>query len=47
MLQEYNKEFYILQAHNDLKEDEEQWIARYLAGLRPQIQDNLTFYNFL
>ena len=45
-VQEYTEEFYNLQARNDLREDEEQRIARYLAGLRPQIQDELIFCNF-
>ena len=45
-VQEYIEEFYNLQARNDLRENEKQRIAHYLAGLHPQIQDELIFYNF-
>lgn len=40
-IDEYTLEFYRLVARNQLRETEEQLVARYLHGLRPQIQDAL------
>lgn len=42
---EYTLEFYQLCARNDLNESEEQLIARYICGLRVQIQDSVNLFD--
>ncbi|KAH7855929.1 hypothetical protein Vadar_030710 [Vaccinium darrowii] len=42
---DYTEEFYQLVARNDLAESTEQQTARYVGGLRQQIQDELMMYD--
>ena len=43
---EYTEEFYMLVARNDLNEDEDQLVARYIGGLRGDLQDALNLHSF-
>ncbi|GJZ73154.1 putative CCCH-type zinc finger family protein, partial [Tanacetum coccineum] len=45
-IEEYTKEFYELVSRNDLSNNEEQLVSRYLGGLRQSIQDVLCVYTF-
>ena len=44
-MDEYTEEFYLRQARNDLSEDEEQSVARYVVGLHYPIQDQVILHD--
>ena len=44
-MNDYADEFYQLIARNDIMETEEQLTARYIGGLRMQIQDMVNMFN--
>lgn len=44
-MNDYADEFYQLIARNDIMETEEQLTARYVGGLRMQIQDMVNMFN--
>ncbi|PKI38558.1 hypothetical protein CRG98_040991 [Punica granatum] len=42
---DYTNEFYQLVAHNELQETEDQLVARYIGGLRVQLQDTVNLFD--
>ena len=46
-VEEYTTEFYQLMARNEIQETNEQMVARYIGGLKLQIQDTLNVFNIM
>ena len=44
-MDEYTTEFYQLISRNELQEIEDQLVARYIGGLRAQIQDTINMFD--
>ena len=42
---DYTTEFYQLVARNEVQETEDQLVARYIGGLRPQLQDTMNLFD--
>ena len=44
-MEDYAMEFYQLLARNKVHETEDQLVARYIGGLRVQIQENMNLFD--